>query len=360
MSSKTTSPPKRLLIVKFGAIGDCMMAVPGAYALHVAGFAVDWVCGESVAPVLALYPWIRLHIVDERTLLQGGTMARLRAIVSLWWTLRGEKYDVIATLYFDSRYKLLTVPLRAARKFLLSKDDRATALLHGRHHTDEYARILLNRPDDVTPHQLAPVRVVVPPTQVSLQAGKQRIVIISGGAKNLLRDDALRRWPLDSYVAVARTLVERGYEVVLSGGTGDSWTCEHFAHLALTDTTGKLSLVETVALLDSAALTITHDTGPLHLAGITRSAVLTIFGPTDPRGRLPQRANSTALWGGEGFACRPCYDGRDYAECSRNLCIEQVTPAMVVSEAETLLAAVREGTELLPRVRTPKHTQLVA
>ena len=99
-----------------------------------------------------------------------------------------------------------------------------------------------------------------------------------------------------------------------------------------------------------------HDTGPLHLAGITSTAIVAIFGPTDPRGRLPQRSNCVALWGGEGFACRPCYDGRDYAPCEHNGCMRQITPAMAFGEVETLLAARREGRDLLPRVRTPKHT----
>ncbi len=359
-------PTKRLLIVKFGAIGDCIMAVPGAFAMHQAGYAVDWVCGRAVAPVLALYPWLRLHVVDERTLLQGGKAARLRAIAGLWSRLRRQRYETIATLYFDRRYRLLTLPLRAPRKFLLSKTDRATALLPGRHHTDEYARILLGRADDATPRQLAPVPVALPQAPAALSdppAGRQRVVLVPGGARNLLRDDALRRWPLASYVAVAENLLTRGYEVVLAGGPDDTWTSPAFAplvavHALCRDTIGTLTLPETLALFDSAALTVTHDTGPLHLAGITRASVLAIFGPTDPRGRLPQRSNCVALWGGEGFACRPCYDGRDYAPCSRNLCVEQVTPAMVVTEAEALLDAVRQARELLPRVRTPKHTPL--
>jgi hypothetical protein len=40
--------------------------------------------------------------------------------------------------------------------------------------------------------------------------------------------------------------------------------------------------------------------------------------------------------------------------------MRQISPAMAFGEVETLLAAKREGRDLLPRVRTPKHTPVPA
>ena len=84
---------KRALIAKLGAIGDVVMAVPAAHALHQAGYAVEWVCGQQVAPVLRLYPWIETIVVDERALLQGGMAARMRAVVGLWKRIAGRRYS---------------------------------------------------------------------------------------------------------------------------------------------------------------------------------------------------------------------------------------------------------------------------
>ena len=345
---------KRLLILKFGAIGDCIMAIPGAHAMHLAGFQVDWVCGQAVAPVLALYPWINLTVIDDRALLRGSLVEKLRALHQLGHLIGFRHYDIAATLYYDRRYKLLTLPVRATRKFLLSHTDRATMLIPGRHHTDEYARILSGRPDDVTPAQLAPI----PPPRLPANPlpgvrDRSRIVLVPGGARNLMRDDALRRWPIELYVALATQLLALGHEVVLTGGPDDAWTSPHFAHLAVADLTGQLSLPATLALFESADLTITHDTGPLHLAGLTSTSLLTIFGPTDPHGRLPHRPNAVALWGGENFACRPCYDGRDYAPCSNNACVQQITPALALREATRLLAARAANLSLPPQIRVP-------
>ncbi len=349
---------KRLLIVKFGAIGDVVMAIPGAWAMHNAGHSVEWLCSETIAPVLRLYPWITTIAVDDRKLLRGSAVERAAAMLWLWRRLAGRSYAVCATLYYDRRYGLPTLPVRAKRKVMLSKLDRATQLLPGRHHTDEYARILLGRADTETATQLAPVRAEgLPANPLPRIAGKRRIVMVAAGARNTLRDDALRRWPVESYVALAETLLGAGHEVVLAGGPDDKWASEHFRGLAITDVTGTLSLVEMLALLDSADVTVTHDTGPLHLAGLTSTGIVTIFGPTDPHGRLPQRANCVALWGGAGFACRPCYDGRDYADCSHNGCIREITPQMVVEQVEQLLVA---GVALAPSVMEPQPLVRIA
>ncbi|HEY5381481.1 MAG TPA: glycosyltransferase family 9 protein [Acidobacteriaceae bacterium] len=351
---------RHLLIVKFGAIGDVVMAIPAAYAMHCEGYAVDWMCGETVAPILRLYPWINVLAVEERPLLRGSAMERMRAMMGIWRRLAGRRYEVCATLYYDRRYAMLTWPVRARRRVRLSWEERATALLPGRHHSDEFARILLGRADGETPRQLAPVRAEgLPATVMTRVEGKPRVVLVPAGAKNMLRDDALRRWPVESYVELAAALLERGCEVVLAGGANDAWASAAFAGLGITDVIGRLSLVETLALLESTDVMVTHDTGPLHLAGITSAAIVAIFGPTDPHGRLPQRENCVALWGGEGFACRPCYDGREYAPCQHNGCVRQVTVGMVLEEIERLLEAKREGCALLPRVVVPEHTPVL-
>ena len=362
---------KRLLLLKFGAIGDVVMAIPAAALLHRDGFEVDWVVSESVAAVLRLYPWIHVIPIDEAKLLRGSLRQRLRALLIFWRTLRqacgGRPYDLCATLYYDRRYRLLTVPVRARRRVGLSQTDREARLLPGRHHTDEYARILSGRPDSETPAQLAPVPAPhLPPSPLPRVAGSPRVVLVPAGARNLLRDDALRRWPVENYVVLAESLLKEGCEVVLAGVLYYSWASPIFSDLAVTaapmrfaDLIGRCSLVETLALLNSAEVTVTHDTGPLHLAGITGTAIVTIFGPTDPHGRLPQRANCVALWGGKGFACRPCYDGHDYAPCPHNGCIRQVTPAMVLQEIAELVRAGAEGRSLPPRVLVPERDTLI-
>jgi heptosyltransferase-2 len=305
----------RLLLIKLGAIGDCIMLIPAAYAMHEAGYEVEWVCSHDVAPVLRLYPWLTVHAVNGGALLGGSLSGRLRAIASVWRLLAGRRYDLCATLYYDRRYRLLTLPVRAGRRIMLSHDDRAYRLLEGRHHTDEFARILLSRPDGETPARMSPVLPPVLPLSPLPSATEAcRIVLFPGGARNVLRTDNLRRWPAESYAALCAALLDQGWEVVLAGGPNDRWASEAFtSHPHLHDRIGLDSLTETIGLLTSAHAVVTHDSGPLHIAGLTHVPIVTLFGPTDPHARVPARANTVALWGGEAFACRPCYDGRSPA-----------------------------------------------
>ncbi len=352
----------RVLIVKLGAIGDVIMAVPAAYQLYLAGHSVDWVCGPAVLPVLGFYPWIQPLAADEQRLLRGSTLQRGREFARLWRSLRrlsaGEPYDLVATLYYDRRYRLLTLPVHARRRLKLSPQDRAHRLLPGRHHTDELARILLGRPDEVTPLSLPPVpvqREALPESPLP-SSRLPRVVLVPAGARNLLADDALRRWPAENYVRLADMLLERGFEVVLAGGPGDEWVQPLFASLAVVDRIGQLALPETLALLDSADVTVTHDTGPLHLAGLTRTGIIALFGPTNPREKLPQRPGAVALWGGEGFACRPCYDGRSFAPCPANDCLRQLSPEHVFEEVLSMLQDRADGILVAPQVRVPPST----
>ena len=194
----------RVLIVKFGAIGDVVMTAPAAYALHLAGAEVHWVCGAAVAPLLNCYPWIRTIVVDDRAILKGSAAERVRGLFGLWRAIGWAKYDLCATLYYDSRYRIVMLPIRARRKVILSPTDRSRMLLPGRHHTDEYARILLDLKDGERPVGLAPVRAErLPVSPLVRTEGKARVVLAPAGARNMMRDDALRRWPVENYVALA-------------------------------------------------------------------------------------------------------------------------------------------------------------
>lgn len=148
----------RVLILKFGAIGDVVMAIPAAHALYQRGAQIDWVCGPAVAPLLALYPWIRTIVVDDRAILKGAPAQRMASIANLWRKIAGKKYDLCATLYYDRRYRLLALPVRAKRKVMLSRTERASRLVAVRHHSDEYRRILLAGEDTCRVDSASPLR----------------------------------------------------------------------------------------------------------------------------------------------------------------------------------------------------------
>jgi heptosyltransferase-2 len=338
----------KVLIVKFGAIGDVVMALPAVRALYERGGGgdnrIDWVCGPAVAPLLECYPWIRTIVVDDRAILKGSTVERVSALVGLWRTIGWVKYDLCATLYYDVRYRIVTLPVRARRKVMLSRTDRTEILLPGRHHSDEYARILLGLEDGERRVGLAPVRPErLPVCGLPTRQAAIRVGIVPGGASNMMRQQTLRRWPVARYAELARELLGRGYEVVLMGGPDDDWVRPEFSGLPVMDAIGTLSLPEVISACDTCDVVVSHDTGPMHLAGLSKAALVGLFGPTDPGNFLPRRERVRGIWGGEGFACRPCYDGRDFAPCLDNGCMQQITTQMVLRQMDELLAETAAG-----------------
>ena len=345
---------KKALIVKFGQIGDVIMAIPAVRSLYEQEFEIHWVCGRAVQPLLECYSWITLIPVNDREILLGDLVARAKHIASLWAKVGFVGYDLCATLYYDRRFQLLTLPIHARKKIALSRQSRATSLLAGRHHTDEYLRVLLGNQDNCQEQSTMPLRPDRMPD--SLWRGKKaprRIAIVPGGTSNVLRQQVLRRWPMDRYVDLAERLIRRGWEVVLLGGPDDTWVKPHFQHVAVSDCIGRLSLPQVINVCDECDAVVSHDTGPLHLAGLSGACVVGIFGPTDPANFLPRRPSVVGIWGGQGFACRPCYDGRNFAPCQFNGCMHQVTTELVLRELDNLLSDRSIGTSRSWRIVCP-------
>ena len=329
------------------------MAIPAVHALYRQGYEINWVCGKVVQPLLEHYSWIKPIPVDSKAIVSGGIWSRIINIIDLWKKIGLKRYDLCAILYYDSRYRLLTFPVRARRKWMLSRGSRAKVLLAGRNHPGEYTRLLLDLEDSCREKDVLPVRPDrLPPSPLPFKGNQRRIALVPGAANHLLREQVsgrlpgqvLRPWPVQNYVALVQCLIDRGWEIVLLGGPEDMWVSSYFEQLKVADYIGRLSLPEVISACDSCDAVVTHDTGPLHLAGLSEACLIGIFGPTDPGNFLPRRPYAVGIWGGQGFACRPCYDGRDFAPCKHNACMEQVSPELVLRELDRLLTARSQQT----------------
>lgn len=328
---------RTVLIVKFGQIGDVIMAIPAVRLLYEQGYEVHWACGKAARPLLEYYEWIHVVPIDDRAILRGSLTERIKGTAAFWSKVLRRRYALCATLYYDRRFHILTLPIRGNR-ILLSHNSRETELIAGRHHTDEYARILFGYEDGYRSESIPPLPPSrLPPSPLPQRLTPRRIAIVPGGTNNLMGEQILRRWPMANYISVAQSLLARGWEVVLIGGPDDVWVRPSFDHLNVIDCLGTLSLPETVSVCDACDAVITHDTGPLHLAGLSRALVIGLFGPTNPATFLPRREGVISIRGGERFACSPCYDGRNFAPCKFNGCMDQVKPEDVLSALNQLL-----------------------
>ncbi len=327
----------KVLVVKISALGDVVMALPLLDALRRRDPAarVTWVCGAQVEPLLkALAAPPETVAVDEAALLKGGPWARLKALAGLWRRLFLRRFDLVLVGHSDWRFGLPALFCRAGARRSFGPGRRGP--LPGRFHGDEYARLALGGDGPREGGARIPVLKVPVPAWMQAELGRGRgglVALAPGGAKNLLRDDALRRWPLEHYARLAGMFRKKGFRVLLAGSPGDAWTRAAFGGAGVLDFIGRTSLTDLVALLSRCRLLVTHDSGPMHLAALAGVPCLALFGPTQPAEKVAPGGRTEALWGGADLACRPCYDGRNYAACGDNACLRGLSVETVFGKA---------------------------
>ena len=288
---------------------------------------ITWVCGKVVAPLIEQTKMVDEIIeVFENRLLAGSFLQKIFSLLGLWKRLFWKKFDLVLTAHPDARYRLISMPVRA--KIRRSWDRRAKRILPvpGRYHAREYLRLAtgVDGIDGPGPE--------FPKIQVPKIFEKPLIVVAPGGAKNVLTENAQRRWPIENYAEVI-TYFSEEYQVVVTGAISDEWILPLLPAGLFTNFVGKGSLLDLIGIYQCADLLITHDSGPLHLAKLAKCPTLALFGPTNPLEFTSSSEAVDVIWGGENLPCRPCYDGKTFAPCKNNLCMKSISPQQVISRA---------------------------
>lgn len=159
-----------------------------------------------------------------------------------------------------------------------------------------------------------------------------------------------RTYPWEQFADVADLLVEAlGATVVLTGSADEVPLVEQIrgrmrrpAH----SVAGARSLPELCALVASADLVVTNNTGPMHIAAALKTPVVALFALTNPPEqwgpwRVPHRRLSHEV------PCRICYSRvcpTDHA------CLREVRPTMVLEAARSLLMDRRHAASGLEKI----------
>ena len=153
-----------------------------------------------------------------------------------------------------------------------------------------------------------------------------------------------RTYPWEMYAAVIDVLVERlGAIVALTGSNDEQTLVERILGRAQESTrehtlnfAGKLSFPDLCALIATADLTITNNTGPMHIAAAVKTPVVALFALTNP----PEQ------WGPWGVPHKQLYHDVSCRICYNRICpyghecLTLVSPQMVVDAATELLIEV--------------------
>jgi lipopolysaccharide heptosyltransferase II len=329
---------ERILIVRLAALGDIVMTSVLLSRIRVErpDAEVTWLCAASMRPLVELFDGVHhIVVVDEQKLFHGNSVDKMREVTRVWGQLGKTKFDQVLIAHADRRYRALVPTIDGVR--MLDREIGQMNPISGRYLGDEYAR-LLDPPGNRGPLKMryspVDVRQRLPPA--SSDSENPTVVLVPGGARNVLRESALRRWPVEHYRHLADGLAELNVRTAIVGDGNDEWVRPFFAGSGVVDLLGA-SISETLASMRDAALVISHDTGPMHLARLVRTPLIALFGPTMPTQFLPADEDAVVFWGGASLPCRPCYDGREFAACSDNRCMKTISVHDVLVRAERLL-----------------------
>jgi lipopolysaccharide heptosyltransferase I len=338
----------RFLLVRLGALGDIVHAIPVAAALRRAfpAAGIDWLVSAKHRAILDLVPVIdRRLVIRDRPGVSGGTTL-LTAIAEM----RRARYDVAFDLQgllksailarssgatrvigFSSAY----LRERAARPFYTEAYDPGLGGMRDGRETRHVVRTNLGMLGQVGLTAAAPEFPIDGLVSHVANAIREE----AGGRYVLLNPGAgwpNKRWPADRFATLARTLRERhGLGSIVSWGPGE----ESLAQDVVRQSAGAArlapptSIADLVAVIRGAAVMVAGDTGPTQIAAAVGTPLVGIYGPTRPSRNGPWAADDITVT--RDAACQ-CHHRRS---CRMpRMCLLDIEADEVVAAVERRLA----------------------
>lgn len=361
----SAAPPQSVLIVRLGALGDVVHALPAAQALRAAlpEARLGWVVDSSQAALLRRQPWI-----DEVIEWNRHYWTALR---SFFGRLRSTRWDAAIDFQGSLRSGLVAYFSGAKRRIGFAPSLESAHLFYTEcllletldchpveRNLDLAARLggvapqpPLDRPylRDEAPRQDHRAARLFPlnPTDDELEAvkawrqtrdfvpGRDRLVVLNPYASR-----QANRWPVMHFIQLAQRLLRLpNVRVALSGGRSARETCDQIAEPfgeEIWRADGRFSPLGTAALFSQADVVVTGDTGPMHLAAAAGAPIVALFGATSPVRNGPYSSNATVL--NRHLACSPCLAKQCPLKYDPSACLEQISVDRVLAAVMSWLS----------------------
>ena len=330
------------LVVQTSFLGDMVLTTP-LIAFLAQRDSVDVLCTRAGRELLANNPAVRdILVYDKRGADRGARGFRRIARM-----LRQRSYGVAYHAQGSVRSGALTFAAgirervgfagSAGRLFYTSRIPAVENIHHA-------ARLLsLGTGEPVRANTTAALRPhlypgIIERSQVDevlgqAAAGAQLFALAPGSVW------ATKRWPY--YPELARELSRLG-QVVIVGAADDGALALEIVGATkgqAIDATGQLSLLASADLIGRAAVLVTNDSAPLHLASAMNTPTVAVFGPTVPEFGFGPLASISRIAGNAALACRPCdKHGPQRCPLGHWRCMREITPDVVAALVRDLTA----------------------
>src|SRR5256712_7535709 len=161
--------------------------------------------------------------------------------------------------------------------------------------------------------------------------GARRFVCLHPGARWWFK-----AWPAERFATLADLIqTEKATQALFLGSDQERSLESRIADDMKTpfrSLIGKTSLRALAAVLERAALMVTNDNGPMHMAAALRVPVIGLFGPSDPSVWGPWGDGHRTFY--KGVDCRACFHPdcfRGEQNCMRLITLQEVWEAVLPS-----------------------------
>lgn len=330
---------RRLLVVRFSALGDVAMTLPAIYSLarQYPSLEIDVLTSPFMAQLFIGRPAnVRVLTADFKGEYRGA-----RGIVRLLRMLGQQRYDCVADLHNVLRSWWIDLYFRLLGRRVEMVDKQRVgrrAVLRGgesrqMNFVDRYAGVFarLGYPVRLDFRSLFAGEEPSTPIEVCHPA-----VGIAPFARYMTKI-----YPLEQMREVVRMLTGQGVHVYLFGGRGreaevlGQWQrdCENCTSLA-----GRYKLSEELALMSRMDAMVSMDSANQHMASLVGAKVLSLWGGTTPAcGFAPYgQSPESSLW--LGLPCQPCSiaGGKSCPE-GHFRCMRDLAPEHIVQKIKELI-----------------------
>jgi lipopolysaccharide heptosyltransferase I len=325
----------KLLIVRLGALGDIVHAIPVAAALRrtFPAARIDWLVAPKHREILELVP-----VVDRRIAFAD------RAWLSTIRELRRERYDAALDLQGLIKSAVIARSIGARRVIgfnsRYAREGLAARLYTERHDPGGdgiYAPSETRHVVRINLGLLEPLGVMNPAIEFPIDAKRSAVADAlraqTGGRYALLNPGAAwpnKRWPPDRLAALARALADRHRLMsVVLWGPGERELAERVVELAagaaiLSPAT---TIADLVALARGAMVMVSGDTGPTHIASAVGTPLVGIYGPTRPERNGPWLAADETVSRASTCECHHLRECRRPRMCLLDIEVDEVLAA---------------------------------
>ncbi len=333
----------KILVVKFSALGDLVLATPALKAIRekFKGRRISLLVSRENKPVLQNCPYLDELLVYDAKGQDRGLSGLLRTARAL----AAQKFDLAIDLQNNKKSHLLTFLTGVPQRY--GYDNKKYGFLLNRRIRDDGPTA------DPVAHQFRMLGLLgIDPQNPRLELwpaeNDRRYIeefLLARGAPpgrklvgiNLAasRRWAVKNWPLRHIARLCLELDRLGIGIVITGMDKDLGLAGDLKKMVpdvkLIDACGKTTVNQLACLIGKCAVYVTPDSAPLHIAASQNTPFVALFGPTDPQRHLPPAKDFVLIQ--DSLKCGPCYS----AKCKTGACMANITPEEVLDAAVKIL-----------------------